>query len=256
MRAGSGSNMERKETARLGQGRPYLERKPAVEPTRERPSVWFTRGVIEGFLTRTDCVRNDGATLRGLKVAQDFLNTARHRARQCLRPTRTRATFADSGWVRRVERSRSFAALGMTLCFWSGLGAEFGRCDFVNLGAAGGAEGGGFEVDPFYGVGGGHHALVVIAMSEGKGVAKFVDSFFEQAGVEEGGIGREAVKFLAEAVGGQQGAGSLELSFAENEGEDRDVEIDGGDAEEARRWPAFRGCACARGFRWNDIADG
>ena len=66
-----------------------------------------------------------------------------------------------------------------------------------------------------------------------------MDSFFEQARVEEGGIGGEAVKFLAEAVGGEERAGSLELGFAEDEGEDRDVEIDGGDAEETRRLRRF-----------------
>ncbi len=38
-------------------------------------------------------------------------------------------------------------------------------------GLAGGAKGGGFEVDPFYGVGGGHYARIVVAVSEGKGVA-------------------------------------------------------------------------------------
>ncbi len=59
-----------------------------------------------------------------------------------------------------------------------------------------------------------------------------MDSFFEQTGVEEGGIGGETVEFLAEAVSRQQRAGSLELGFAEDEGEDRDVQIDGSDAQE------------------------
>ena len=67
---------------------------------------------------------------------------------------------------------------------------------------AGGAKLGAFQVDAFDAVGGAHHAGVIRAMAQAVGVAQFVEGFFQQAFVEEFGIGGQAIELLAQAMGG------------------------------------------------------
>src|ERR1019366_7763067 len=85
--------------------------------------------------------------------------------------------------------------------------------------------------DPFHGVGRGHGAAVVIAVRQIDGVAEFMDRFFNHALAKQFRVGEKAVYLLAQPVHGDHGAGSTHLRLAENEGKNRDVQIDGGYAQ-------------------------
>ena len=107
---------------------------------------------------------------------------------------------------------------------WSG-----GRFD---LGSAGVTEGTLAEVNPLYGVGAGHGAAVVLAVTKIEGVTQLVNGFLEEALAEKGIVAVEAVELLPQAIGGDDGAGSAHLGFPENVFQDRDIEVDIGDGEE------------------------
>lgn len=98
--------------------------------------------------------------------------------------------------------------------------------------AAGGAEIGVLEIEFFDGVGGDHDAAPIVAVAESLGVAEFVEGLLDEAEVEGGVVGWEAVELLAKAVEGDEGGAPGHLGFAEDEGEDGDVEVGLGDAEQ------------------------
>ena len=110
---------------------------------------------------------------------------------------------------------------------------EIGSVLRFHLGLAGGTKRGFAEVDPFDGVAGGHGAAVVLAVTEIESVTEFVDGFFEEAMAEQGVVAIEAVELLVEAVGGDDGAGTSHLSFAEDVFQDGDVEIEVSDGKDA-----------------------
>src|SRR5579884_1911891 len=70
-------------------------------------------------------------------------------------------------------------------------------------------------------------------MRELQRVADLVNAFFQQALAEEIAIALQSIKFLREAVRGNDSARAANLRFAENEGEDRNVEVTLGDGEQA-----------------------
>ncbi len=70
-------------------------------------------------------------------------------------------------------------------------------------------------------------------MRNGEGVAKLVDRFFQQAVLVDFGIGRQTVKFLPQTMRGDDGTTAVKLGFSKNKGEDRNIEIDGSDRENA-----------------------
>src|SRR5271157_1498678 len=82
-----------------------------------------------------------------------------------------------------------------------------------------------FDVDPFHSVRWSHGTAEVVAVREVQGVSQFVHRLSEQAIGKQVEVGRQAIKLLHEAMVGNDGDGASQLCFAENESENRDVEV-------------------------------
>src|SRR5271165_153595 len=91
------------------------------------------------------------------------------------------------------------------------------------------------DVDVLDGVRGGHGAAEVAAMSQLQRVSQLVHRLNQQTVGKQIEVGWQPIEFLGEAMVGNDGAGASELGFAENEGENRDVEVAPCDTEQPPR---------------------
>ena len=72
-------------------------------------------------------------------------------------------------------------------------------------------------------------------MAQAVGVAQFVERLLLGARGDQLVVGGQAVGLGAQAVGGDDRGAAAELGLAEDEGQNRDEEIDGGDPDHPRR---------------------
>ena len=70
-------------------------------------------------------------------------------------------------------------------------------------------------------------------MGERQRVAQFVDRLFQKPFPQNRRIRGQAIKFLAQAVKGDHGARPVQLRLAKNKRQDRNVQIDSSDPENA-----------------------
>jgi len=62
-------------------------------------------------------------------------------------------------------------------------------------------------------------------MGQAQGVAKLVDGFFQETLVQKVTVRRQSIELLSKAVSRNQSAATFELRLTENEGEDRDIQV-------------------------------
>src|SRR5580704_195919 len=72
-------------------------------------------------------------------------------------------------------------------------------------------------------------------MSELKGMAELMDGFSEKSALEQRLIARQAVELLLQTMAGDEPAGTSHLCLAEDEGQNRDIQIDQRDSQHAPR---------------------
>lgn len=71
-----------------------------------------------------------------------------------------------------------------------------------------------------------HDAGPVEAVFQAEGVSEFVDGFFFEAILEQETVRRQAIEFFVQSRGRHEGTAATQLGFAEDKGEDRDVEVE------------------------------
>lgn len=87
------------------------------------------------------------------------------------------------------------------------------------------------EVDPFHGVGRSHDTAVIITVGQVHGVPYFMNRFLYYAIAKEFMIGWKTIELLPQPMCREQGAGTTHLRFAENKSENRNIKIDGRNAQ-------------------------
>jgi len=76
-----------------------------------------------------------------------------------------------------------------------------------------------------------HGALIILAVGEAESVTQFVHRLLQCPVAQQGGVGRQAVKLLPQPMGGDDGADAVQLRFAKDESQNRNIEVKGSHGE-------------------------